>query len=80
MDITLYLILGTLLIFLGGKDLAEAWIKFRKEGKSITKSIAEITPMFILPWPRTVNKRLIWIGAGCFFVCSAVQQFIVRFL
>ena len=74
MEGTLFLVIGSLLIFLGGKDPLSTWLMHRKEGKPLKESMMLLTPMFILPWPRTVNKRLIWIAAGSFLVVSGLLK------
>jgi hypothetical protein len=80
LEVLIYLTIGIALIFLGGKDPWSALRNLRKEGKSLTESLGAIVPMFILPWPRTVNKRLIWLVAGAFLVGSSIKEFFVGFL
>jgi hypothetical protein len=79
MDLILCLLIGTGLVFLSGKDPLMAWIKLRQEGRSLKKTISDILPMFILPWPRTVNKRLLWLSAGFFLIGTCLLEFIARF-
>lgn len=74
MQIILYITIGLLLIFLGGKDPLFLWIQLRREGKSLTESMNSILPMFILPWPRTVNKRLLWLLAGSYLVIMGIYE------
>ena len=68
MEIVFYFIIGAALLFLGGKDPAETYVKQRNAGKTIKQSVIALLPLFIIPWPRSVNKRLIWIAAGCFLL------------